>query len=83
MIYDSWPRRNIKICAIPFTSGRDTVITKRAYVVGGMDCADEVEALKGTVGRLSGVTNLTFNLLAAAIGDWFEAGTVSFLFVGG
>lgn len=28
-----------------------------------MDCAEEINALKGTVGKLAGVTNLSFNLM--------------------
>lgn len=39
------------------------MLTERTYVIRGMDCAEEVEALKGTVGQLEGVRNLTFNLL--------------------
>ena len=33
------------------------------YRIRGMDCAEETLALKGTVGGLSGVTDLHFNLL--------------------
>lgn len=36
---------------------------QRTYRIGGMDCADEVNALKETVGRLPGIGNLGFNLL--------------------
>ncbi len=36
---------------------------RRTYRIHGMDCAEEVESLKATVGKLPGVTNLTFNLL--------------------
>jgi len=43
------------------------MIAKRIYRVRGMDCAEEVEALKATVGRLHGVTQLDFNLLNAAM----------------
>ncbi len=35
----------------------------RRYRVSGMDCAEETEALRQTVGRLSGVAGLSFNLL--------------------
>lgn len=38
-------------------------MTSRRYRVGGMDCAEETEALRQTVGRLPGVTGLEFNLL--------------------
>jgi len=39
------------------------MILTQIYVVRGMDCAEEVEALKATVGRLPGVERLDFNLL--------------------
>ena len=35
----------------------------RRYKVSGMDCAEETAALRQTVGRLSGVTSLSFNLI--------------------
>jgi Cd2+/Zn2+-exporting ATPase len=38
-----------------------------------MDCAEEVEALKGTVGRLPGVSALRFNLLNATLSVVAEA----------
>lgn len=37
--------------------------TRHTYRIHGMDCAEEVESLKATVGKLAGVTDLTFNLL--------------------
>lgn len=37
--------------------------TRHTYRIRGMDCAEEVESLKATVGKLAGVTDLTFNLL--------------------
>ena len=36
---------------------------KRTYTIKGMDCADEIEALRQTVGKLGGVSGLDFNLL--------------------
>ena len=36
---------------------------RRAYKISGMDCAEEVNALKGTVGKLQGIGNLDFNLI--------------------
>ena len=38
-------------------------MARRRYRVGGMDCAEEAEALRRTVGRLPGVSDLQFNLL--------------------
>ncbi len=38
-------------------------MASRRYRVGGMDCAEETEALRQTVGRLPGVARLDFNLL--------------------
>ena len=35
----------------------------QTFIVRGLDCAEEVSALKGTVGKLPGVTNLDFNLI--------------------
>ncbi|MEI6564463.1 MAG: heavy metal translocating P-type ATPase [bacterium] len=35
----------------------------RIFAIRGMDCTEEVNALKGTVGKLPGVTNLDFNLI--------------------
>ena len=36
---------------------------QRTYRISGMDCADEVNALKATVGRLPGIGSLGFNLI--------------------
>ncbi len=36
---------------------------KLTFRIRGMDCAEETHSLKGTVGRLPGVTDLHFNLL--------------------
>lgn len=33
------------------------------FTVEGMDCADEIRQLEGTVGRLEGVTNVSFDLV--------------------
>jgi Cd2+/Zn2+-exporting ATPase len=38
-------------------------MTSRRYRVSGMDCAEETGALRQTVGKLSGVTQLDFNLM--------------------
>lgn len=38
-------------------------MARRRYRVGGMDCAEETEALRQTVGRLPGVASLDFNLM--------------------
>ncbi len=43
------------------------MIRRVTYAVRGMDCAEEVEALKGTVGRLPRVERLDFNLLNATM----------------
>jgi len=42
-------------------------MAKRGYIVRGMDCAEEVRALRETVGRLDGVENLDFNLLSGTM----------------
>ena len=39
----------------------------RRYSVRGMDCAEETAALQKTVGRLSGVSDLSFNLLTGVM----------------
>jgi copper chaperone CopZ len=36
---------------------------KKQFKIRGMDCAEEVNALKGTVGKLPGITNVDFNLI--------------------
>lgn len=36
---------------------------RAAFAVEGMDCADEVRQLEGALGRLPGVTNLSFDLV--------------------
>jgi len=38
-------------------------VTTRRYRISGMDCAEETEALRQTVGRLPGVDSLNFNLM--------------------
>ncbi len=38
-------------------------MAKRDFVVLGLDCAEEVSLLKGTVGKLDGVSGLDFSLL--------------------
>lgn len=47
------------------------------YSVRGMDCAEEVNALKGTVGKLKGVTNLQFNLLDGVMTVDYDADVIS------
>ena len=42
-------------------------MTSRRYRVSGMDCAEETQALRQTVGRLPGVASLYFNLLNATM----------------
>lgn len=39
------------------------MIVRHTYHIRGMDCAEEIEALKATVGKLAGVSHLDFNLL--------------------
>ena len=40
---------------------------KRAFIVRGLDCAEEIEALRRTVGPLPGVQSLDFDLLRAVL----------------
>jgi len=42
-----------------------TALTRHAYRVDGLDCAEEVRALKATVGKLDGVDALSFDVLRA------------------
>ena len=44
------------------------------FKIRGMDCAEEVNALKGTVGKLPGVTNLDFNLIDGTMTVQSDAG---------
>ncbi len=46
---------------------------KRTFRIGGMDCADEVNALKRTVGALPGVGGLDFNLIEGTMTVEFAA----------
>ncbi len=48
----------------------------RTFTIRGMDCADEVNALKGTVGILPGVTSLDFNLIDGTMTVQCDAGQV-------
>src|SRR4030042_5020058 len=50
---------------------------KRTYRIGGMDCAEEVNALKGTVGKLPGICDLDFNLIDGTMTLQFDAGQVN------
>ena len=47
---------------------------QRTYRIVGMDCAEEVNALKGTVGKLPGIGNLDFNLIDGTMTVQFDAG---------
>lgn len=49
---------------------------QRTYRIKGVDCAEEVSALKGTVGKLPGVTSLDFNLIDGTMTVQFDAGQV-------
>ncbi len=42
-------------------------MSERIFKVTGMDCAEETNALRQTVGALSGITDLRFNLLNGAM----------------
>ena len=46
---------------------------KRTFRIGGMDCADEVNALKRTVGALPAVGSLDFNLIEGTMTVEFAA----------
>lgn len=46
------------------------------FKIKGMDCAEEVKALKGTVGKLRGITHLDFNLLDGTMTVTYEAVSV-------
>jgi len=46
----------------------------RSYTVTGMDCAEETEALRRTVGAVPGVTGLSFNLLHGTMTVTADAG---------
>jgi len=50
---------------------------KRTYRISGMDCAEEVNALKGTVGKLPGIGDLDFNLIDGTMTVQFDAGQVN------
>ena len=50
--------------------------TTGKFRIRGMDCAEEVNALKGTVGKLWGVSNLEFNLIDGTMTVQFDAGQV-------
>jgi Cd2+/Zn2+-exporting ATPase len=50
--------------------------TSRTYAIRGLDCAEEVNALKETVGTLSGVANLEFNLIEGVMTVRSEPGQV-------
>ena len=50
---------------------------QRTYRIGGMDCAEEVKALKGTIGKLPGIGDLDFNLMDGTMTVQFDAGQVN------
>jgi len=50
---------------------------QRTYRISGMDCAEEVNALKGTVGKLPGIGDLDFNLIDGTMTVQFDAGQVN------
>ena len=50
---------------------------RRAYRVEGLDCVEEVRALKETVGLLDGVESLSFDLIRARMVVTFNEGAVS------
>src|SRR4030042_4159738 len=50
---------------------------QRKYRISGVDCAEEVTALKGTVGKLPGVGDPDFNLIDGTMTVQFDAGQVN------
>jgi Cd2+/Zn2+-exporting ATPase len=46
---------------------------KLSYKIYGMDCAEEVNALKRTVGKLPGIADLDFNLIDGTMTVQFDA----------
>jgi len=51
-------------------------ITRRAYRIDGLDCAEEVRALKGSVGQLDGVQALSFDVLRARMVVTFDGAAI-------
>ena len=51
-------------------------MVRKIYQIGGMDCVEEVNALKGTVGKLPGTSNLVFNLIEGTMTVEAEVGPV-------
>ena len=51
-------------------------MNRQTYRILGMDCAEEVSALRGTVGKLPSVTSLDFNLIDGTMTVQFAAGQV-------
>ena len=49
----------------------------KAYRIRGLDCAEEINALKETVGRLDGVSDLRFDLLNGTMTVFFAEGVVT------
>ncbi|MBM4142786.1 MAG: heavy metal translocating P-type ATPase [Lentisphaerae bacterium] len=52
-------------------------MTENTYGIRGLDCAEEVNALRKTVGRLEGVRDLRFDLLNGRMTVRFDEGRVS------
>ncbi len=48
----------------------------QTYKIRGMDCAEEINALKGTVGKVPGVTSLAFNLIEGTMTVQSDAGPI-------
>lgn len=48
---------------------------RQTYKIAGMDCAEEVKALKGSVGKLPGVVRLDFNLIEGTMMVESEVGS--------
>lgn len=54
----------------------DMATARKIYRIKGMDCAEEVNALKGTVGKLPGIDGLDFNLIEGTMTVHSEGGGV-------
>ena len=48
-------------------------MSQRTYQIRGLDCAEEVNALKSSVGRLPGITGLDFNLIEGTMSVRWDA----------
>ena len=45
---------------------------EKTYRIEGLDCAEEVKALRKTVGRLDGIENLDFNVISGTMTVTFD-----------